>query len=448
MTELLLTDLTVVPMDGSTDGRDTGPIGHVRRASIRVRGDRITEIGNLTPQDGESVVEGHGLVALPGFVQTHVHLCQTLFRGLADDLPLMAWLQRRIWPLEAAHDHASVEASAQLSILELLRGGTTTVQSMESVRHTEASFEVARQSGITAVLGNCLMDVEDPSAPSGLASSAEEALRWSEELAQTYDGVGRLHYAVSPRFILSCSDGLSRDAAAWAQQRGLRIHTHACEHPSEIDAVRQLHGRDYVVALREQGLLGARTGLAHCVHTTEAERRALVETGTAVLHCPSTNLKLGSGIAPVATYRDLGLRVGLGADGAPCNNRLSALTELRQAALLQAMRAGPGAWSAEQALFAATRGGAEALGLDHDLGSLTPGMRADLVLFDLRELEPAGSPISQLVWSASEAQVRHVVLGGEVVVRDGRHTQVDAEQVRAHALQARDAVVQRAGLRA
>lgn len=444
MPDLCLTDLTVVPMDGP----DSAPVGDVRRASIRVRGDRITAIGDLSPQSGETALDGRGLVAVPGFVQGHVHFCQTLFRGLADDLPLMTWLRTRIWPLEAAHDRASIAASAQLSILELLLGGTTTVQVMESVRHTEASFEAAADAGITAVLGNCLMDVEDPAAPGGLATTASEALRLSGELVAAFHGRGRLHYAVSPRFILSCSDGLSRDAAAFARQHELRVHTHACEHPSEVDEVRRAQGQDYVLALRDQGLLGARTGLAHCVHTTEAERQALVETDTAVLHCPSANLKLGSGLAPVAAYRALGLRVALGADGAPCNNRLSALTELRQAALLQAVQAGPGTWPAEQALFALTRGGAQALGLDHDLGSLEVGKRADLVLFDLGELDPGGSPVSKLVWSATEAHVQHVVLGGELVVRDRRHTGVDSARVRANANDARDALLQRAGLSA
>jgi len=440
MTGLCLTDLVVVPMDGP----ETSPLGTVRSASIRVQGDRIAAVGDLSPDPGEPIIDCSGLVAVPGFVQGHVHFCQTLFRGLADDLPLMDWLSTRIWPLEAAHDARSTEASARLSILELMLGGTTTAQVMESTRHTEASFEAAAESGMTAIIGNCLMDLDQGEGK--LATTREEALHLSDELRRNYHGRGRLSYAVSPRFILSCSDGLSRDAAAFATEHDLRIHTHACEHAEEVDLARQHTGSDYILALRDQGLLGARSGLAHCVHTSDAERRALVETGAAVLHCPTTNLKLGSGMAPIEEYRALGLRVALGADGAPCNNRLSALGELRQAALIQATRRAPGAWPAEQALFAATRGGAQALGLENELGSLEVGKRADIVLLDLRELEPGGDPVSRLTYSAGDQHVRHVVLGGEVVVRDGEHTRWDAAEIRAHAVDARDAVVRRAGL--
>lgn len=441
MAGLRIDGAVVVPMDGP-DGR---PCGRVGPASIRIRGERITAVGDLTPEPGEEVLDASGLVATPGFVQGHVHFCQTLFRGLADDLPLMDWLRRRIWPLEAAHDAASVRASARVSWLELLSGGATTAQAMETVRYTEESFAVAEELGVTAIVGNCLMDLQGPGVPPHLPMERGEALATCEALADAFDGRGRLHYAISPRFLLSCSDELAREAAALARARRLRIHTHAAEHPGEIEEVRRRTGTDYVLALREQGLLTERTSLAHCVHTSEAERRAIQEAGAAVLHCPSTNLKLGSGIAPIAHYHALGLRVALGADGAPCNNRLSTLTEIRQAALLQAFASGPGAWPAERALAAATCDGARALGLD-DVGVLAPGRRADLVLFDLSTLEPAGDPVSRLVYSATEACIRHVLVGGRFALRDGRFRLGDAERIRARAVEERDRLLRRADL--
>lgn len=445
MASLLIRDALLLPMD-SPDGDDARPVGAVRRASMRIRDGVITEIGTLTATPGEASLDANGLVALPGFVQVHLHYCQTLFRGIADDLPLMQWLQQRIWPLEHAHDAASTRASARLSIVDLLRGGTTTVQVMESVRHAEASFAAAAESGMTTVMGNCLMDLGGEGVPAGMVTTATEALRLADELRRAFHGQGRLHYAVSPRFVLSCSEPLSRDAAAFAAQHDLRVHTHACEHPEEVTAVRQALGRDYVLALREQGLLGPRTGLAHCVHTSAAERAVLAATDTAVLHCPSTNLKLGSGIAPVADYHRLGLRVGIGADGAPCNNRLSALTELRQAALLQALVAGPGAWPAAAALRAATLGGAAALGLQHELGSLQVGKRGDVVLLDLADLAPGGDVVSQVAYSATDAHIRHVVLGGARVVDDGTVQAMDAAAVRAEAAAALAALRQRASI--
>ena len=445
MRRWLLQNVLLVPMDGPP----TAPLGHVRRGSLRIAGDRIEALGDFAPAPGELAIDGHGMAALPGFVQGHVHCCQTLFRGLGDDLELLPWLQTRIWPLEHAHDAASARASAELTLLLLLRSGTTTVQTMESVCHADAAFTAALATPMTLVSGNCLMDLDAGGVPAGMATSASTALQLCEQLRTGFDGrEGRLHYAVSPRFLLSCSEALLRDAGAYARQHDLRLHTHAGEHPGEVRAVRAQLGRDSIEALHHFGLLGPRTALAHCVHTSPAERQLLQDTDTAVLHCPSTNLKLGSGIAPIVDYRARSLRLALGADGAPANNRLSQLTELRQMALLQAFAAGPGRLPAAAALHLATRGGAMALGLDHELGSLQPGKRADLVLFDLQqpELQPGGDLASQLVYAADERQLRAVLCGGEFVLRDGELLQLDAAAVAAAATVQLERVLARAGL--
>ncbi|MBL9079996.1 MAG: amidohydrolase family protein [Planctomycetes bacterium] len=445
----LLDDVWLVPMDGPPDA----PLGRLRRGALRCAGDRIVDLGALVPMPGERVVAGRGAVALPGFVQGHVHATQTLFRGLADDLPLLDWLRERIWPLEHAHDAASTRASAQLTFAELLATGTTTVQTMESVRHAEVVAEAALAAGLVAIVGNCLMDLADGGVPAGMPTTAAAAIATTDALRRAFHGRdGRLEIAVAPRFLLSCSDELAAAAADLARRHGLRVHTHADEHPSEVAAVRARFGRDYVEVLHAQGLLGPRTALAHCVHTTARERELLQASDTAVLHCPSTNLKLGSGIAPIAAYRALGLRVALGADGAPCNNRLSMLTELRQAALLQNLAAGPGAWRAEQALWTATRGGAIALGLDDRVGRLAKGLRADVLLFDL---DDAALPLatatpaqlaSALVYAAGERHLQAVLCGGAFVVADGKPCHFDPRAVRADAQAALPAVLQRAGL--
>jgi 5-methylthioadenosine/S-adenosylhomocysteine deaminase len=306
-----------------------------------------------------------------------------------------------------------------------------------------------RSFDLTAIVGNCLMDLDGPDVPAGMSMPAAATMRTCEELLRAFHGRdARVSYAVSPRFVLSCSDELARDAAAFAVQHDLRVHTHASEHPSEVAAVRARFGADYVEVLHDQGLLGPRTALAHCVHTSERERELLVATDTAVLHCPSANLKLGSGLAPIQHYRELGLRIALGADGAPCNNRLSALTELRTAALLQAATAGPGAFTASAALWTATRGGAIALGLDGEVGSLRPGLRADLCLFDLDDpsLAPGGPVQSRLVYAADERQLTDVLLGGRFVVRDGELCVRDHRAVAATAAARLAEVLQRAGL--
>jgi 5-methylthioadenosine/S-adenosylhomocysteine deaminase len=444
----LLTDALLVPMDGP----EAAPLGHVRRGSLRLLGDRIAALGDLMPHPGERVLPLHGAVLLPGFVQGHVHATQTLFRGLADDLPLLPWLQQRIWPLEHAHDAASTRASADLTMAELLAGGTTTVQTMESVRHAEQTCDSALAHGLTAIVANCLMDLPGAGVPAGLPASARENLATTEALWRTYHGRdGRLFTAVAPRFLLSVGEALARDAVGFATASGLRIHSHAGEHPDEVAAVRQRFGRDYLEVLHTQGWLGPRTSLAHCVHTSAHERHLLAATGTAVLHCPSTNCKLGSGIAPIVDYLQRGVRVALGADGAPCNNRLSLLTELRQMALLQALTSGPGALPAVRALWLATRGGAVALGLDHVVGSLRPGLRADCVVFDLDDPRlgtPEGPDAvpSQLVYAADERHLRHVLVGGRFAVRDGQPVGFDWRELRARAAAVLPAVLQRAGL--
>ena len=442
MTTTRIDGLTLLTMDGPA----ADPVGS-RHGSLRIRGTRIDAIGDLAPLPNESALDGRGLVALPGFVQGHLHFCQTLFRGLADDRALMPWLETRIWPLEAAHDAASVRASARLSLVELLRGGTTCVQVMESVRHAEETFVALRGLGMTAIAGNCLMDVGADRGPSNLATSTQEALEISDDLRRAFHHPSQgMHYAVSPRFVLSCSEELARSAAAYARQHGLHIHTHANEHAAEVELVRKRFSREYIQVLADQGLLGPKTGLAHCVHTNPHERDLIAASGTAVLHCPSANLKLGSGIAPIAEYAQRGIKVALGADGAACNNKLSALTELRQAALLQSLAVGPGRWPAAAALVAATLGGAQALGFSHELGSLTPGKRADVVLMDLCELEPGGDAVSKIVWSADERAILHVLIGGRFVVRDRHVLALDAKDVAAEAARERMRLLGRAGL--
>jgi 5-methylthioadenosine/S-adenosylhomocysteine deaminase len=317
---------------------------------------------------------------------------------------------------------------------------------MESVSHTEASIATAEASGMVTLIGNCLMDVAGSGVPAGLVTTTDEAMRLVAELHGMTSGDVR--YVVSPRFILSCTDALTERAVAYAKEHSLRIHTHANEHPDEVALVRERTGTDYILALRDRGLLGNRTSLAHCVHTPTPEREALANSGTAVLHCPTTNLKLGSGLAPIAEYREMGMPVALGADGAPCNNRLSMLAELRQATLVQATAAGPGRWGVNDALFAATAGGAAALGLEDELGSIAVGKRADLVLVDLDRppLTPGGDPISRLVFAAESSSIRHVMVGGEWKVREGRLTTMDHPGICRDAEAQLGALLSRAGL--
>jgi cytosine/adenosine deaminase-related metal-dependent hydrolase len=396
------------------------------------------------------VLDARGCAVLPGFVHAHVHLCQTLFRGMADDLPLLPWLRTRIWPLEAAHDPASLRASADLSLVELLKGGTTTVLDMGTVHHHDAVFEALRDSGLRAFSGKAMMDVGE-GVPAGLRERRRASLVASDTLRTRWDGAegGRLRYAFAPRFILSCSPGLLRDTAAMARATGCLLHTHAAEHPGERAAVRKLLGKDDVDALAEHGLQGPDTILAHGVQLTLAQARRLGRTGTRVVHCPSANLKLGSGVAQVRALRRSGVVVGLGSDGAACNNNLDLFVELRHAALLAKGLGDPEALPAREALQLATRDGSRLLGIDHLVGTLEVGKRADLVVVDLTgaHVEPWGGPEERVVYAAQARDVRHVVVDGRVLVQGGALTTLDEARVVARAREEAVKVQARAGLR-
>jgi 5-methylthioadenosine/S-adenosylhomocysteine deaminase len=255
-------------------------------------------------------------------------------------------------------------------------------------------------------------------------------------------------YVWIPRFVLSCSEALVRGAAERALTSGALLHTHCAEHPGEQRAVRRRFGADDLALFRRWGVRGPRASLAHCVQLTPRQIRILAEDGTSVVHCPSANLKLGSGIAPVPELRAAGVRVGLGADGAPCNNNLDPFIEMRHAALLAALRSGPGVLSAGDVLAMATMDGARLLGLERHVGSVELGKQADLVVVKLDgpHVAPALDPVSAIVYAAQARDVEHVLVAGRFVVRGGRLLTLDAERVAARARQELARLLRRAAL--
>ena len=360
---------------------------------------------------------------MPGLVQAHLHLCQTLFRGLAEDKPLLAWLREHIWPLEAAHDPDSLRASARLGIAELLLGGTTSILDMGTVHHTDALFETAAETGIRYTGGKALMDAGD-GVPAGLLQPTAVALRESDRLADDWHERedGRLRYAYSPRFVLTATYDLLRSVGARARANHMLVHTHASEQREETELVRQRFGVPNIQLLANLGLAETNACFAHCVWPEPEEFDVLASGGASVVHCPSCNLKLGSGAAPIADYLERGVNVALGADGAASNNRLDGWEEMRLAGLLARFRDGPAALPAADLFELATIGGARALGLDVDIGSIEVGKYADLAVLDLRRAHASGPDdvYTRLVYSARASDVRLVTVGGKPVVEDGQ----------------------------
>jgi 5-methylthioadenosine/S-adenosylhomocysteine deaminase len=428
---LLIQNATVVTMDAGN---------RVFAGDVLIEGARIAAVGQrLAGRAAETasaapheIIDASGRVLLPGLVQTHIHLCQTLFRGAADDLALIDWLKRRIWPMEAAHTFGSLYASARLGIAEMIRGGTTSALTMETVNHTGAVFKAVEETGFRATVGKCMMDKGD-GVPAALHEETAASVAESLGLLERWHGAagGRIRYCFAPRFALSCTRGLLEQVARLARERGVIVHTHASENRDEVAMVERETGFSNIEYLDAVGLAAPHVVLAHCVQLSDGEMAILKRTGAHVAHCPSSNLKLGSGIARVAEMLERGISVTLGADGAACNNRLDVFTEMRAAALLQKALRGPEALPALKVLRMATIDGARALGLAGEIGSIEAGKRADLILLNLDKLHTTPRPdvVSTIVYAAEPGNVETVLIDGRVVMRDGRLTTMDEREV-------------------
>src|SRR5687767_462151 len=392
---ILIKNGTIVTMDSDNS---------IVRGDLLIRDGRIAVVGEQNTAIADEVIDANGCAVLPGFIQTHIHLCQTLFRGSADDLSLIDWLKKRIWPMEAAHTRESIRASAQLGIAELIKGGTTCALTMETVSHTEEVFRVVEETGFRATVGKCMMDKGEGIPPS-LAEKTQDSINESLELIDQWHGKadGRIRYCFAPRFAVSCTATLLSTVGQLARQRGVMIHTHASENKTECAMVEQETGMRNIAYLESVGISGRHVALAHCVHVDSDELRHLSSSGTNVVHCPSSNLKLGSGIAPVKEMLEAGVSVSLGADGAACNNRLDMFTEMRTAALLQKAQHGPEVLPAVQTLRLATIEGAKAMRLNEEIGSIELGKRADIVVLNISALHSTPGPTdleSAIVYSA------------------------------------------------
>ena len=422
----------------------------IPEGAVVVEGETIAAVGSAATLREQ--YPGHerrecDLVA-PGQIGGHIHSVQSLGRGIADDDALLDWLFDAVLPMEAAMDADATRAAAELGYLECLESGTTTVVDHLSVNHAGEAFEAAIETGIRARLGKVLMDKE---SPAGLLEDTDAALAESEDLIEKYHGAagGRVRYAVTPRFAVTCSEACLRGCRDLADRYdGVTIHTHASENEDEIAAVETDTGMRNVHWLDEVGLTGPDVTLAHCVHTDEAEREVLADTDTVVTHCPSSNMKLASGIAPVQDYLDRGITVALGNDGPPCNNTLDPFTEMRQASLLGKVDArDPTRLPAATVLEMATTNGARAAGFDR-LGTLREGQRADVIglTTDRTRATPLHDPLSHLVYAAHGDDVTFTMVDGRVRYDDGEHVGIDADAVRERATRHAERVVEEAGI--
>lgn len=424
----------------------------VLQGDLLVEESRIRAVGGVIEHPADKVIDLHGNVIIPGLIQTHIHLCQTLFRGQADDLELLDWLKLKIWPLEGGHDPQSIFDSALLGIGELFLGGTTTIVDMETVHHTEHAFQAILTSGIRAISGKIMMDDPNADIPTSLREATRDSLQESQDLYDKYSGKGKglLEVAYSPRFVISCTDTLLTEVSKYARENKAFVHTHASENRGEIQVVEQTRGMRNIVYLDKVGLTGPRLILAHCIWLDEIEKELLIQSKTKIVHCPSSNLKLASGIAPIPELLARGAEVSLGADGAPCNNNLDAFQEMRHAALIQKPLHGPTCMPASKVFELATLGGAKALGKEGEIGSLEVGKKADLAVISLRGLHTWPNEnvdiYVQLVYQAQSTDIRLTMIDGKIVMQDRKLVTIDEQYLKRTSMKSLRRVLKRVGI--
>jgi 5-methylthioadenosine/S-adenosylhomocysteine deaminase len=370
----------------------------------------------------------HALI--PGLINLHTHACMALMRGLADDLPLMEWLTRHIWPAEGQHVSAEfVYEGTLLACAEMIRGGVTCFNDMYFF--PEQAGRAALAAGMRAALGIICLEF-----PTAYAADAQDYLHKGLAVRDALKHEPLLSFCMAPHAPYTVSDRSFEQIVTYADELQIPIHVHLHETQDEIRESQTRFGVRPFERMQRLGLLGPGLIAVHAVHLEPHEIALLRQTGSHVAHCPSSNLKLASGIAPVTALLDAGVNIGLGTDGAASNNRLDLFEEMRLAALLAKGAAGrPTAVPAHQALAMATLGAARALGLDPELGSITPGKRADLTAVNLAglELSPCYHPASHLVYAAGREHVSHVWVGGRTLLDDGRLTTLDAGELAAKA---------------
>jgi 5-methylthioadenosine/S-adenosylhomocysteine deaminase len=408
-------------------GRVLRPDGSVEEADVLVdrREGTIIDVGTDLTHRADETLDATGSVVMPGLVNAHTHAAMTLLRGYADDKPLDAWLREDIWPAEAALEPADVRAGTDLALLEMIRSGTTAFGDMYF--HVGEVVDAVDEAGLRARVGHGIVTVGKD------VETAHDDIEEGLDVARAYDGAadGRVKTAVMPHSLTTVSDQAFAECVAAAEEIGVPLHLHANETRDEVEPIVGEYQKDPLAYADDLGVLGGKTFLAHGVHVSDEEIDLLAEHDSKIVHCPASNMKLASGMAPVQRYLDSGVTVALGTDGAASNNDLDLFDEMRDAAMVGKLAADRAdAVAAPAVVEMATQGGADALGLPG--GRIEPGEAADLavVSLDAPHLTPVHDVVSHLVYAARGSDVRHTVCDGQVLMRDREVLTLDVERVK------------------
>lgn len=435
MTTILIKSGYLITMD-QADHRFIG--------DLLIEGNSIKQISPSINSPADKIIDATGMLVLPGFVQSHIHLCQSLFRGQADDQNLIKWLVT-ITTLESHHTPETLYASARLGLAEMIKSGATGVIDMGTLHHQDSVFQAIQESGIRAQAGKAMMDLTE-NLPPALQETTEASLRESMDLLNRWHGKanGRIRYGFAPRWQLWNTEGLLKEIKQEADRHGAGIHGHAGEIHDEVPQMLRERGRRNLKYLEHIGVVGPNVQMAHCIWLDDSELRVLEETGTHVLHCPCCNTKLGSGIAQVPEMLARGINVALGSDGAPSNNNLDMFMEMRLASLIHKYRLGADAMPAAAVLRMATNNGAKALDLGGSgFGSLEVGKKADLIILDDGGLHAAplpdfqrDDPVKRIVSAYQSTSVQTSIIDGNLVMQNGKLLMMDEDEVVADASKA------------
>lgn len=401
-----------------------------RRGVLEARDGVITFVGpaGARPAAGDAeVLDGHGMLLMPGFVNAHTHLAMTLLRGYADDMPLRPWLEEKIWPIEMKLQPEDVYWGSALGVVEMIRAGVTCFNDM--YHYPEQGAQAALDLGMRALPSGVLLGFIGD-AKGNLQKAIEFTTEWQTK------GQGLVTAMLGPHAPYTCPDDLLLSVAAAAQEHGFSIHIHLSETEHEVQESIAQHGATPVRHLDDLGVFAGHVTAAHCVHLTEEDTAILAERDVGIAHCPGSNMKLASGFAPVPQLLQAGAILGIGTDGAASNNNLDPLEETRLAALIHKGHTGdPTVVTAGEALRMATVGGARALGIADRVGTLEVGKRADCLLMDLSgaHTQPLYDVESQIVYAAHGCDVDTVVIDGHVKLRHKQFVDLDAAEVIAKA---------------
>jgi len=405
------------------------------RGEIEIQGDSISYIGKVreyndeTAQEGYSrVIDARGQVCLPGLINSHTHAPMTLFRGFADDLPLMTWLETKIWPAEDRLQGEDVYWGTLLSCLEMIKSGTTTFNDMYFFMDDMA--KAVLESGIRAVLSRGLIGLDEKKAALGLEETEELISRWHKSAD------GRIRVMFGPHAPYTCPPDYLQKIIGKAQQYGLPLHIHLAETRFEVEQSKELYKMTPIEHMESLGLFNFPVVAAHCVHLSPHDIEILSRRKVAVAHNPGSNLKLASGVAPVPQLLEAGVTVSLGTDSAASNNNLDMLEEIRLASLIHKGVSGdPLVVPAYTALEMAFRGGAKSLYWDDEIGMLKPGYKADLILVNMEKphLCPIHDPAAHIVYAAQSSDIETVIINGEIVMENREIKNMDEEKIMYHA---------------